>query len=115
VTESERVGFKKSVEETLIRLEKELGNLEIILQPIAPECALGTLTRFELMQDQERVYTTYLSVKKHYENLSETYQHIDDENFGHCSVCDEEINTARLMAVPETRMCIACASEEGSC
>ena len=115
MTEAERIAFKKSVKETLIRLEKELGDLEASLQPIAPECALGTLTRFELMQDQEQIHTTYLSVQKHFKALSYTYQHLNDDDFGLCSVCDEAIATARLLVVPETRMCIACASEQTAC
>ena len=112
MTSAERISFKASVKETLVRLEKELQELEKELQPIAPECALGTLSRFEMMQDQERIHTTYLVVKQQFDALTYTYRHIDDEGFGLCCVCDEEIATARLLAVPETRMCIDCASEE---
>ena len=110
MTEAECVDFKTSVKKTLTRLKKELDDLEQTLQPIAPECALGTLTRFELMQDQVRIHTTYLSVKKHFNALSYTYEHVNDEDFGLCYRCKNPIPIQRILLVPHNKFCVRCAS-----
>jgi len=43
-------------------------------------------------------------------NLERALNNIDDPDFGLCENCDEEIPFARLMIMPETVLCVLCAS-----
>lgn len=43
--------------------------------------------------------------------LEENLRWLDSEQGGLCASCGEEIPHARLKAVPETRLCIACAEK----
>jgi DnaK suppressor protein len=40
--------------------------------------------------------------------ISEALSRIDDESYGTCIHCENEINPKRLEAVPWTRLCIQC-------
>ena len=42
-------------------------------------------------------------------NLKAALHHIDDDNYGLCRKCGEEIAPARLDALPESTLCVHCA------
>ena len=44
--------------------------------------------------------------------IRETLERIDDEEFGVCEVCGEDISLQRLRARPETTLCIECKTEQ---
>ncbi|WP_353115573.1 TraR/DksA family transcriptional regulator [Nitratidesulfovibrio sp.] len=43
--------------------------------------------------------------------LRATLERLDDEDFGYCDDCGNEIPAARLLAVPTTTRCVHCMSE----
>ena len=107
----ERNALSLVLDENITALNKELVDLEVQLQPIAPECSLGDLLRSEMMCNQEVLQGRYETAKKRYNRLKYTKSKCDDEDFGLCEVCDDEIALQRLMIMPETRYCMHCASE----
>ena len=44
--------------------------------------------------------------------IDDALRRLDEGTYGVCEECGETINTARLSALPFTRMCIACKSEQ---
>jgi DnaK suppressor protein len=46
--------------------------------------------------------------------IDEALDRIREGTYGVCENCEEPIDPARLEAIPETRLCIACAEEEAS-
>lgn len=45
-------------------------------------------------------------------HIDEALRRIQEGTFGKCHMCGEQINPARLQAVPHARMCIECKSAE---
>ncbi len=43
-------------------------------------------------------------------NLKAALQRIDDDNYGRCGKCGDEIAPARLDALPESTLCVHCAT-----
>jgi len=111
MTASERTLLAAGMQADLERLERELLLLEASLKPIAPECALGDLARFELMHDQEVIHSSYLQLKKQRDLLLYALRHLEDEDFGLCEDCDTPIAFERLKLMPGTRYCVPCAKE----
>ena len=62
----------------------ELENLEVLLE-------LDRETRLELR------------------NVLEALARIEDDEYGCCQICGEDIGEARLMALPYAQLCIRCA------
>lgn len=54
---------------------------------------------------EEIARETKLSIAK----LKAALQRIDDDNYGLCGDCGEEIAEARLDALPESTLCVSCA------
>lgn len=44
--------------------------------------------------------------------IRETLARIDDEDYGICEICGEDISLQRLQARPETTLCIKCKTEQ---
>lgn len=110
MTADKRQEIKKTIKQELDSLTREIAELQEMTQPISPECALGDLARFELMNEQvisEKTLTEALIRKK---KLDYALSNIDKEDFGLCIECGEEIIFQRLLILPESTHCIECAS-----
>lgn len=46
------------------------------------------------------------------ENIQKALKRIDRGEFGNCVECEDEISKARLLAIPETELCIKCAENQ---
>lgn len=87
----------------------QIQELVELTKPIKPECALGDLARFELMNDQ-KVYDERLFVAQNKkEKLKFALHRLEREPSIRCIDCDEEIPVKRLLALPEAEHCICCA------
>lgn len=110
MTDIQRQKIKEKILEDLNSLSSEIRELEVICQPISPECALGDLARFELMNDQVVSEKALKESRSRENRLKYTLSKINDETFGLCEVCEEEISIQRLLILPESTLCIECAS-----
>ena len=104
----ERQAVKRQLLDDLNSLEREIKELQDLTKPITPECALGTLGRFELMNDQDIYEKTLQEAIKRQTKLNYALTKINKEEFGLCVECDEEINFERLLLIPESTHCMEC-------
>lgn len=112
MTKKEKRYLKEKMQEELLLLDKNILELKKLCEPISPECALGDLTRFELINDQEISKKALMLAQVRSNNLHYALSRIDKNDFGLCEECEEEILYARLALVPESRLCISCASNK---
>lgn len=113
MTPAERRHLKSKIEADLVSLEAELQAFEVQLRPIAPDCSLGDLLRAEMMQGQEVLNSAYIEAKKRYNRLQYAKTHLQDDDYGHCTDCDDDIAYERLLLMPESQYCVRCAKERG--
>jgi len=59
---------------------------------------------------QERDFNLLLQDRNNnkLEQIEEALKRIDDEEYGYCQECEEEISKKRLLLIPFTRMCVSC-------
>ena len=112
MTKNQQTELKTKIEDELNNLEENIIELQEQAKPIEPECALGDLARFELMNDQvvfqERLEVSLIRrnrLRYALERLVKTGELL-------CSDCEEEIAFERLLALPEATLCIECASNQ---
>jgi len=113
MTAAERAEIKGSIEAALAQSGREIAELEARLQPVAPDCSLGRLTRFEMMGEQEVDAKALDAAKRRSHRLTFALTRIDHDDFGRCEACEEPIAAARLRLMPESTLCVACANEKG--
>lgn len=112
MTENEQTQLKAKIEDDLFGLSEHIKALEELCKPIAPECSLGDLARFELMNDQV-VYEESLRQSVIRQNrLLYAKEMLDKKGELLCSDCGDEIAFGRLLVMPEATLCIDCASAE---
>ncbi len=111
LTTEERRIIKEKIIRDLNSVAREITELEILTRPIAPECALGDLARFELMNDQRISEKTLAEALQRKKRLKYALRKVDTAQYGICLECEEEISFDRLLILPESTHCIACASD----
>ncbi|HBL56767.1 MAG TPA: TraR/DksA family transcriptional regulator [Deltaproteobacteria bacterium] len=66
------------------------------------------------VEEQERELDLLLQDREQsrLKGIENALQRVDSDDFGYCEECGEDISIKRLLAVPLTRMCINCQSNE---
>ncbi len=77
----------------------------------------ATLDRWDAFQVEETldIHTPpswRQDMRKRLEGLQAARNRMRNEDFGVCRECGEDISPRRLLAMPETTLCVACKSEQ---
>lgn len=78
--------------------------------PVPPDNAIGRLTRMEAIGSKSINEAALRKSRATLALLEKAIRTIDADDFGLCHDCEEPIAFARLMAMPETTLCVACAA-----
>lgn len=104
----EREEIRSHFQEVKAQLTSHLPSLRVSSQPVAPDPALGRLTRMEAIQDMEINANALRQVKSQLVALGQALDRIDEPGFGVCSECENAIPLGRLKAVPGSLFCVNC-------
>jgi len=113
MTNKQKDTIKSKIEQELLFLNSEIGQLATKTQPIAPDCSLGRLTREEMMIEQQIYQHSLSEAQIRVNKLKFALSKVDKEEYGICQECEEEIAYERLLLLPESSHCVACKSELG--
>ena len=105
--------IKNKIKEDLISMQNEIDDLKEKTKPITPDCSLGRLTRQEMIQEQQVNEHALHEAEIRVSKLKYAFNKVDQENYGICAECDEDILFERLMILPESTHCVACKQELG--
>ena len=74
------------------------------------QTSVGRLSRMDAMQGQAMAQESERRRLQKLEQIDSALSHIDNNAFGRCTECDEEIAIKRLEFDPTSSLCIDCAS-----
>jgi len=103
--------LKEKIMKDIEKLICEIEDLKEKNKPIPPENSLGRLTRLEAMGEKSVNEAMLIKCEQRLKKLLFVNDRTQEENFGCCNICDEEINYERLKIIPESTVCIECANE----
>lgn len=109
MTIQEKEELKKSINEKIISYQIQIEDLNELTQPIAPDCAIGRISRMDAINNKTINDNALVKKKRQLEGLENALENIDEPNFGCCMNCGAEIPMGRILLVPESRICINCA------
>ncbi len=92
------------VEERIMELEKQTA-------PIPPDKGLGRLTRMDALQDKSVKEEALRQARKSQGRLEVALTRVLAPDFGDCAGCRGPIGVERLLALPGSTLCVACASK----
>ena len=106
----EKKKIKEKIVEEIALLKKSVVSLEQTSKPVAPDEAIGRLTRMEALSSQGINEANLRASRSRLSMLGRAYKRVDDDpEFGICVECEEAIPTGRLMLIPESLRCVHCA------
>lgn len=108
ISDQDREILKEHIEAELQDMEETIDALRHAVKAVAPDNALGRLTRMDAIGDQNVAKAKLSQVLERRENLREARRRLETDGFGRCGVCERPISMDRLLAVPDARVCMMC-------
>jgi DnaK suppressor protein len=78
--------------------------------PVAPDKAIGRLTRQDALQQQQMAAALARRQEQELALVQKALRAIEEGRYGECQRCGEPIAGARLRALPHAVLCVDCAS-----
>ncbi|MFO7704056.1 MAG: TraR/DksA C4-type zinc finger protein [Halopseudomonas sp.] len=95
----------------IAELERQAGGQQARSEAVELEQAtVGRLSRMDALQQQAMQDATQARVAHQLQRSRQALKHLDHDDFGLCSECDEPIASGRLKVDPAATLCIGCAS-----
>lgn len=106
-------GFIEDARQRLVRraaeLRKTIGHIKDETGPVAPDNAIGRLTRLDAMQAASMRTALGREHEVELRHVDRALDAIAGGEYGSCRRCKGPISEARLRAKPEAFICLACA------
>ncbi|MFH2203131.1 MAG: TraR/DksA C4-type zinc finger protein [Elusimicrobiota bacterium] len=109
MNDDERKKFKKKVLAEIKDLKSRLPALKEAAKPVAPDNAVGRISRMDAINEQGVRESALREAKEKLRKLENRLERAADADFGLCSGCRQPIPAARLLYLPESDRCVACA------
>lgn len=93
-------------------LEKLLADSNDGAQPVSLDEPIGRLSRMDAMQQQSMLQANRRTAQTRLARVETALRRYENDEYGLCANCEEEISYARLKARPEAPFCIDCQSNK---
>ncbi len=103
--------LKAKIESDITQLQEDIPGLEAMTQPVAPDNAIGRLSRMDAINTRSANQTALNAARIRLAKLIQTLPKIEHAEYDECEECLVKIPFARLMLVPESEYCVACSEK----
>ncbi len=107
---TDKIKIKRQITDEISTIKFEIAELETITRPIAPENAIGRVSRMDAINNKSINETALAQARERLYKLEIALSKIDGSDFGMCTMCLQPIAPARIVAMPECLTCIRCAA-----
>ncbi len=110
ISPEKRGEIKELMLQKVGELSEEILELKELTKPIAPENAIGRVSRMDAINNKSINEAALRSSLAKMRKLEFALEKIEEDYFGLCGSCGDEIPVGRLMLMPESPFCVICAS-----
>ena len=107
--DEERETLRRKIRSQIDDLRSEIASHEEASKPVAPDNAIGRLTRMEAINARSISAANLNSARSRLTRLENALKRIDSDDYGICAHCDEPIPFKRLLLMPEVIRCVHCS------
>ena len=111
MNKQERAELKQKIIEEISTQKHLIKSFTETSKPIAPDNAIGRLTRMEAIGSQGISEASLKSSKVKLEQLEKALEKINLPEFGICIRCANPIPQGRIMLIPESVVCVTCVEK----
>ena len=106
---SEKSQIKERIQNEIEEARTLVSDLQEMTQPIAPDDAIGRLSRMEAINNKSVNEHLLAKTQAKLAKLEISLNRVDEKDYGLCRTCKDPIPLGRLMMLPETEKCVNCA------
>lgn len=106
----EKKEIRAEIEKRIEEAEQSIETLREQTRPVPPSVAIGRLTRMDAIQQKQMAEANLKSTEALISKLQKALDKLDEPDFGICASCGKDIPLGRILAVPEAKICVPCAS-----
>jgi DnaK suppressor protein len=106
-------GFRRRLEARRDELARLIAQGHESDAPVAPDRAIGRLTRQDALQQQAMAAALVRRYAHELRRVEGALEALEAGTYGLCQRCDEPIALARLQAMPYAALCVRCADRPG--
>ena len=110
MTEQEKDQLRELIPQRIENIKQDIEDLVELCKPIEPDCAIGRVSRMDAINNKSINDAALIKKRLQLEGMQASLESLDDKNFGKCLVCGNDIQMGRVLIMPESRKCMACAS-----
>ena len=110
MSDLDREALRISIQEKVLKLQAEIAELKELTKPIAPENAIGRVSRMDAINNKSINEAALRKSEEKFKKLKYALTRIDEPEFGTCDRCKQPIQPMRIMLMPESNYCVGCAS-----
>lgn len=101
--------IKQIILEKIRDTKTEIEELKELTRPIAPDNAIGRLSRMDAINNKTINDAALRKQKSRLQKLKRALEKLEKNNYGHCVKCGQEIAYGRLKYMPWTARCVNCS------
>ncbi len=109
MTPDQLAHIRSKIEARIEEIDNALAEDDPESKPVAPDVAIGRLSRLDSMQAQQMNLAQQRRQREEKEKLESALERIEDGSYGICAYCLSPIAYERLEAMPDAVVCISCA------
>jgi DnaK suppressor protein len=102
--------IKEKILAEIEKTEKSVKEYREITKPIAPENAIGRVSRMDAINNKSIAEAALRKAEEKLSKLKYVLRQIDEDDFGICAKCKKPIPLGRILLMPQSRHCVNCAS-----
>lgn len=103
-------GIRKLMLSEIEKTEHLISECREMTQPIAPDDAIGRITRMDAINNKSVNEATLRQAEQKLKLLQENVKRIGETDFGLCLKCKCQIPLGRIVLMPHSRYCVKCAT-----
>lgn len=106
----DKTEFKNRV---IVEMEKQSKTITLyrsMSNPVSPDNAIGRVSRMDAINNKSVVDAALVKAEEKMKKLRLILGRIDDPDFGKCMKCRQPIPEGRLLIMPESSLCVRCAT-----
>ncbi|HIP47700.1 MAG TPA: TraR/DksA family transcriptional regulator [Lutibacter sp.] len=100
--------ISNKIKQELIDTESLIIELKELTKPIAPDCAIGRVSRMDAINNKTINEAALRKAVVKLSSLKYALERIDDKDFGICAKCQQAIPIGRVLLMPHSRFCARC-------
>lgn len=102
--------IRERILKEIAKTEKAIEEYKEMTKPVAPENAIGRLSRMDAINNKAVTEAAQRQAENKLDKLKFVLDKVGDDDFGICKKCKRQIPLGRILLMPHSFYCVACAT-----